>query len=550
MSSPHVLVIGNGRELPLHVHTVAPAARTSMLVRTAVVKKIRDPKTHARIVATSAADAAEWVALAQALHAVEPITHVATFSEKDQDKAAAVAGALRLPMHSGDTVRVVHDKVAMRQRLEAAGLPGTAAELVGTPDDVRAFAQLHGYPVVLKPVAGAASSGVTIVRSDSDVDDAWSWGKSAAEPDTDDLMVEAFLDGPEISVEAFSIAGEHFVVAITGKVKDPVHCVERGHMIRPDLPATTVSAVNDAVVAVLTALGVGQGVTHTELILTADGPRLVETHLRPAGDDIPEMIRDTYQLDLLDLLVRQAIGEDVRDRLTDGLAALARSDRYPAIWYGVPATSGTVRAVTGLDAARAVDGVVSVELEADVGDEVCADLRDSRDRLFAVRAMGDSPECALATARRAAELVFVEIADAAASSPTTAGVISMSDSFELAGLHHVQLAIPPGGEDLARRYYGEILGMTELQKPPVLAARGGCWFRRGGLEVHLGVEKEFRAAAKAHPGILVDDLDALAARLKDSGADVEWDDNFPGHRRFYSHDLHGNRLELLEPEGA
>jgi len=109
------------------------------------------------------------------------------------------------------------------------------------------------------------------------------------------------------------------------------------------------------------------------------------------------------------------------------------------------------------------------------------------------------------------------------------------------------LAIPPGGEDLARRFYGEVLGMAEIEKPAVLAARGGCWFRAGGLELHLGVEKDFKAAAKAHPGILVNDLDALAARIKDMGSEVEWDDNFPGHRRFYSHDLHGNRLELLEP---
>lgn len=119
--------------------------------------------------------------------------------------------------------------------------------------------------------------------------------------------------------------------------------------------------------------------------------------------------------------------------------------------------------------------------------------------------------------------------------------------YRFSGLHHTQLAIPPGGEDVARRYYGEILGMTELEKPPVLAARGGCWFRGGGLEVHLGVEKDFRPAAKAHPGILVENLDALAKRLETNGCDVEWDPNFPGHRRFYSHDLHGNRVELLEP---
>lgn len=122
--------------------------------------------------------------------------------------------------------------------------------------------------------------------------------------------------------------------------------------------------------------------------------------------------------------------------------------------------------------------------------------------------------------------------------------------YSFGGLHHVQLAIPPGAEDLCRAFWGEVLGMTELQKPPVLAARGGCWFRGGGLEVHLGVEKDFRAAAKAHPGILVGSLADLAKRLESHGHEVVWDDNFPGHDRFYAFDKLGNRLEFLEPKRA
>ncbi len=114
------------------------------------------------------------------------------------------------------------------------------------------------------------------------------------------------------------------------------------------------------------------------------------------------------------------------------------------------------------------------------------------------------------------------------------------------GLHHVQLAIEPGSEDRCRAFYVGVLGLTEIPKPPALAGRGGLWLRAGGLELHLGVEADFRPARKAHPGILVDDLDALAARLADHG--VEWDDGFPGHRRFYTHDCLGNRLEFLTPE--
>lgn len=119
--------------------------------------------------------------------------------------------------------------------------------------------------------------------------------------------------------------------------------------------------------------------------------------------------------------------------------------------------------------------------------------------------------------------------------------------YALVGLHHVQLAIPPGTEELCRDFWGGVLGMTELKKPPALAARGGCWFRGGDLEVHLGVEEDFSPNRKAHPGILVTSLQALATRLEDHGVSVTWDDNFPGHNRFYAFDRLGNRLEFLEP---
>ena len=119
-------------------------------------------------------------------------------------------------------------------------------------------------------------------------------------------------------------------------------------------------------------------------------------------------------------------------------------------------------------------------------------------------------------------------------------------TYVFARLHHVQLAIPPGGEERARAFYGGVLRMTELDKPHALRARGGCWFRGDGWEVHLGVEPEFAPARKAHPGVLVEGLDALAATLAAAGRPVDWDPLFPGHRRLYTADGHGNRLEFLE----
>jgi len=119
-------------------------------------------------------------------------------------------------------------------------------------------------------------------------------------------------------------------------------------------------------------------------------------------------------------------------------------------------------------------------------------------------------------------------------------------AFQIVGLDHVQLAMPPGGEDAARAFYGDLLGLEELEKPPVLARRGGCWFRAGNSALHLGVEADFRPARKAHPALVVDDLTACAELLSAAGASFVPDDALEGVRRGYVDDCFGNRLELLE----
>jgi len=118
------------------------------------------------------------------------------------------------------------------------------------------------------------------------------------------------------------------------------------------------------------------------------------------------------------------------------------------------------------------------------------------------------------------------------------------------GLHHVQLAMPAGQEASARSFYVDGLGLTEVAKPPDLAARGGCWFTGPGTEVHLGVEAEFRPARKAHPALLVDDLDAMEARLANLGAVIVVDQPLAGFRRWYVADPFGNRIEVMQAVAA
>jgi catechol 2,3-dioxygenase-like lactoylglutathione lyase family enzyme len=113
-------------------------------------------------------------------------------------------------------------------------------------------------------------------------------------------------------------------------------------------------------------------------------------------------------------------------------------------------------------------------------------------------------------------------------------------------LDHILLAMPAGREADARKFYQELLGIPEAAKPPNLVARGGCWFEAGELKVHLGVEKNFVPARKAHPAFIVDDLQGLTAILQNAGYAIAHDKPLEGYDRIFVDDPFGNRIELME----
>jgi catechol 2,3-dioxygenase-like lactoylglutathione lyase family enzyme len=118
----------------------------------------------------------------------------------------------------------------------------------------------------------------------------------------------------------------------------------------------------------------------------------------------------------------------------------------------------------------------------------------------------------------------------------------------IVGFDHVQLAAPPGCEEAARRFFGTVLGLEEVEKPEPLRGRGGVWFAAGAQQLHIGVEAEHLPARKAHPAFAVHEIDVLAARLGAAGAPVEWDASLPGVRRLYTRDPWGNRIELVSAD--
>ncbi len=118
--------------------------------------------------------------------------------------------------------------------------------------------------------------------------------------------------------------------------------------------------------------------------------------------------------------------------------------------------------------------------------------------------------------------------------------------MEIVGLDHVQIAMPPGGEEAARRFYGELLGLAEIEKPAALQGRGGCWFGNGRVQLHLGIQANFVPATKAHPAFLVRDLAALSATLAAAGFPLKLDESVPERQRGHVFDPFGNRIELIQ----
>jgi biotin carboxylase len=401
--SEHVLIVGPGRDFPARIRALRPGTPTTVICQLDYIGKVRAPGENARVVGVRGdAPDQEWIDLAAAVHARHPFTRIGTFGERDQDHYAVIAEALGLSAHSPATVSLVHDKEAMRNRLREAGVDATASTRAADLGELRAFVAEHGLPCVVKPVSSSGSAGVTKVTHDSELAEAFDRaGGSYLGLRNTGVLVEEFLDGPQYSVEAFSELGEHEMVTITRKYSDPDTFVELGHVSPAPLAPEVREQVHTYVAGVLDALGIEFGPTHTEVVLGARGPRLIETHVRMGGDQIPALTLDVTGVDVDDCTARQTLGEKV---LPDIRATLAedRPARCSAIWFAALDARGVVDGVSGLDEARAVPGVTEVTVGARPGAQVDG-LRTSESRVACARALADTAEEAVTAAREAVE---------------------------------------------------------------------------------------------------------------------------------------------------
>lgn len=342
--------------------------------------------------------------VARALHAHRPFDAVVSLTEPGLIPAAQLNDALGLRGTPARTANLLKDKAAMRARLDEAGFGPVGWEACADEAAVRRAVERLGYPCIVKPVDGVSSIG--IVRLD---------GPGELEPGLARLrelgiratIVEEYLDGEEVSVEAFSFAGRHVVVAVTEKILG-ANFVELGHVVPGRLGRERTAAAAEAAAGFLSAIGLADGPSHTELKLTSRGPRIIESHNRIGGDGIALLVRAACGIDLVELTFAWATGLcaplEWRPEPVGGAAILFST-----------AAPGRIEAIDGFERAAAAPGVLAAAPYQRVGDVVGA-LRSSYDRTGFVAARAADADAAVGLASElVAGLRFTTVPDPGAS---------------------------------------------------------------------------------------------------------------------------------------
>jgi biotin carboxylase len=408
-----VLLIGGGSGQQPRLRRLADGISTVVICRASVLDWVH--KLHendAVIVLHDTSEVAAWVATARFVHQQWPLDAIAALAEIDQDKAAAIAADLGLTYHDQQTVLAVNDKTAMRKRLHDVGVDTLPYRRVDTLGEVRDFYREVGPPLLLKPSRGRASAGIAVAWDDTELAMAFETARGASAPRLapSPVVAERYVEGPEFSLEAISHGGIHYVFAVTEKFKDEASKVETGHVVPARIPDDVAQLMVGHVRNCLDALGIRRGITHTEVILGASGPVLVETHLRQAGDSIIQLTESATGVNLTELVLRQILGEDLG--ALPEVAARVAGPQYKgagAIRFLAPGLVGQLDGVNGIDDARSVDGVASVE-------QILADgslldgLTSSYSRIASVRAEAADADTAVNLADEALQRLSIRVA--------------------------------------------------------------------------------------------------------------------------------------------
>lgn len=322
------------------------------------------------------------------------IDRVMAFNEKWQLVAACVADLTGLPVITDpQLVSRTLDKFVMREHLLQAGLPTVQFAKITQLSALPGALATVGYPAILKPLKGEASRGITLIRDERDLQECV---KGFAEQLTETFLLESFIQGEEYSVEAISYHHQHHILAITQKYKND-NFVEIGHVLPAPLPVGREKQIRDYIIRFLDIMGFDNTASHTEIILTKDGPVVIESHTRPGGDNIYRLLELSTGLDLMDLVAKINT-----DSLEDIDLHKTTSPCFAAIWYlCLQENNGFIfDRVSGLRDARSVENVKEITLMIQPG-EVVRPVKNSFDRSAFAIATNATAEEALSVVRNA-----------------------------------------------------------------------------------------------------------------------------------------------------
>jgi biotin carboxylase len=341
----------------------------------------------------------EWVELAKVINKVDPIEQVVNFREQRQLETAAIGDALNLKWHSKHTVESVIDKYKMRVKLKNEDINSIKFRLVENEGTLNEVIEEWGFPFVLKPVDGSGSNSIFIINNNFQAREAWNKMMVLG---IKDIIAEELLIGREISMEAFSQAGDHQLICITEKYKDPVTCIENGHCVPAVIDEKLKEEAFLYLQRVLNALGIKEGMTHTEIFLTSDGPFLVETHLRMGGGFIPELVKESLDIDMLKIWLEYLTTGKIFTMPTKEVS------EYAAIWFKHCDADGEITNIDHIGEATKMNNIITVASLKKVGESVTV-TSNSMTRLGYAIAKGTSPEEAISNAQKAIESVNYRI---------------------------------------------------------------------------------------------------------------------------------------------
>lgn len=397
MREKRLLILGGGESLVGLVDRANRLGISSVVIQKRELVKEDLLQVAERVIALDYEHDSLVEPIAQAIHRTHPFDRVISMTELGLLPAARLSRVLGLPGVTPEVVERTRDKHLMRQALAAAGFELMKTALGKSAEDLRRFREKVGSRFIVKPRDGMGSVQVAVVGEETDLE-------ALASGFKEDFLMEEYLEGRELSIESFSFNGRHLLFGINEETKywensiNPY--VEIAHEMPASLSAAEKAGVVEFIGKFLDCVGISDGPAHTELKLTPQGPRIIETHNRLGGDFLPVLVRLSSGFDLHELCVGWPCG------IIEPPVHVSEAPRGAAIRYFTP-PPGVVKKISGVEFAKIEPGVVALHLPLRAG-SVIRPVRQSTDRSGYVIAMASTAQEAARICQRVIEMVRIE----------------------------------------------------------------------------------------------------------------------------------------------